>query len=57
MLKLLDLKLATLPNAEYRQVHSPAITDNGFSIALFIDNTTIAMSRPGGPLNDGEAAA
>lgn len=50
-------KLASLPNEAYRQVFPPADEPGGFNIALFIDNTMLAMCRPGGgPLTGGEAA-
>ena len=49
-------KLATLPTINYRQFHPPSHEPHGFSIFAFIDNTMIAMSRPGGPRTDGEQA-
>jgi hypothetical protein len=50
------MKLATLPNEAYRQHHLPADQPGGFNIALFIDNTMVAMSRPGGPREGGPQA-
>lgn len=51
------LKLASLPNEAYRQNFPPADEPGGFNIALFIDNTMLAMCRPGGgPLTGGENA-
>lgn len=50
-------KLANLLNHNYRQYHPPANDPiSGFTVALFIDNTLIAMSRPGGVLDGGENA-
>jgi hypothetical protein len=50
-------KLMTLPNQENRLVFPPAYEDNGFRIALFIDNTMLAINRPGGgPSEAGEQA-
>jgi hypothetical protein len=50
-------KLATLPNEENRLFFDAAGTVTGFAIAMFIDNTILAMCRPGGgPTTDGEQA-
>lgn len=49
-------KLASLPNAASRQYHPSATVDGGFSIFGFIDNTIVAMCRPGGGGGDGEQA-
>ena len=52
----LRVKLATLPTIQYRQYYPAADEPGGFSIFGFIDNTLLAMSRPGGPMGDGEQA-
>ncbi len=40
----------SLLNQENRLLFPPANEDNGFRIALFIDNTMLAINRPGGGL-------
>ena len=51
------MKLATLPNEANRQFYDSAGENTGFSVALFIDNTILAMCRPGGgPTTGGEQA-
>ena len=51
------MKLASLPNEANRQFYDPANVNTGFSVALFIDNTILAMCRPGGgPTTGGEQA-
>ena len=46
-----------MPNEENRLFFEAADTELGFSVALFIDNTMIAMCRPGGgPVTGGEQA-
>ena len=48
------MKLQTLANEEYRQYYD---VEDGFRVAMFIDNTILAMCRPGGgPLSGGEQA-
>lgn len=51
-------KLMNLPNQDNRLFFPPASDDNnGFRIALFIDNTMLAINRPGGgPSEAGEQA-
>jgi len=40
-------KLATLPNVTYRQNFENADQPGGFAVSFFIDNTMVAMCRPG----------
>ena len=49
-------KLANLNYADWRQYLRPAGEPHGFRVAAFIDNTLIAMCRPGGVIGDGPAA-
>ena len=49
------IKLQNLNHAEWRQYHPPADQPNGFRVCSFIDNTLIAMCRPGGVMTDGPA--
>jgi hypothetical protein len=47
-------KLAELPNEDYRMYYDNPNERTGFAIFGFIDNTMIAMCRPGGgPVTDG----
>jgi nuclease HARBI1 len=46
------MKLANLPNEDNRLY----LEEDDFSICAFIDNTLIAMCRPGGPITGGEGA-
>ena len=51
------LKLSALPKEANRLYFGPADDPLGFNISLFIDNTLMAMSRPGGgPMHGGENA-
>ena len=49
-------KLRTLPREDWRIDFANALEEGGFNIFAFIDNTMIAMCRPGGPTTDGESA-
>jgi hypothetical protein len=50
-------KLQELPNEGYRLFFPPADDNNGFCVFAFIDNTMMAMCRPGGgPQREGEQA-
>ena len=50
------MKLQNLNYFQWRQFHPPADQPNGFKYALFIDNTIVAFSRPGGNIEEGQAA-
>ncbi len=50
------IKLQNLNYPEWRQFHPPAGEPNGFDVALFIDNTIVAMCRPGGNTQEGPSA-
>ena len=50
------MKLQQLNHVDWRQFHPPADQPNGFRVCAFIDNTLIAMCRPGGVMEDGPAA-
>lgn len=49
-------KLGELSNVNYRQFFNEENENGGFSVFGFIDNTLIAMSRPGGPRTAGTQA-
>jgi hypothetical protein len=52
------VKLSELPNESYRLFYPPADQPGGFSVFGFIDNTMLAMCRPGGgPIQGGEQSA
>jgi hypothetical protein len=52
----LRVKLATLPNENFRQQLPPANEAEGFCVFCFIDNTMNAFCRPGGVIDEGEQA-